>query len=87
MGERVRVGLDPQGVEAVRIRLWLLQLGAEPVDAEDATASGVPVVPQRRGIQRGEVAAFVHGLRGVATSRSDRFDDHGSAENWPRGSF
>ncbi len=86
MSERPRVTYDPNQPGADSIRLWLLQLGAEPFRRAEAGASGLPQAPQHPGVTRAEVAAFVHQIKGVPT-RETRFDDHGSAMNWPRGSF
>ncbi|HHU38649.1 MAG TPA: hypothetical protein GXZ45_05145 [Propionibacterium sp.] len=86
MSARPRVAFDPSGPRGADVRLWLLQSGAEPVERAEPGASGLPVAPQHDGVGRAEVVAFVHRRTGV-TSREARFDDHGSAESWPRGSF
>lgn len=86
MNHRPRVAYDPSQDQAERVRLWLLQLGAEPVDRGERGASELPRAPQGPNVTRAEVAAFVHRVKGVPT-RETRFDDHGSAESWPRGSF
>ena len=85
--DRPRVAYDPAGPSAAQVRTWLLQLGAEPVDGAEPAASGLPVAPQGDAIARADVAGFVRGLKGGGRGRGERFDDHGSAESWPRGSY
>lgn len=87
MGDRVQVGVDLDAADGARVRLWVLQLGGDPVPGVEARERGLPMVPQHPGVPRAEVAAFVHSLRGVAGSRGERFDDHGSGQSWPRGSY
>ena len=84
MTHRSRVAYDPDGPHASAVRMWLLQLGVDPVTAGDQDA---PQAPQRADVERDEVAAFVRGLTGRGHTRGERFDDHGSAESWPRGSY
>ncbi|MDO5533775.1 MAG: hypothetical protein Q4F65_03885 [Propionibacteriaceae bacterium] len=84
---RVTVAYDPAGPNADRVRTWLLQLGARPVDRAEPGASAWPLAPQFEEVERSQVAAFVHGVRGEVRSPEERFDDHGSAASWPRGSF
>ena len=86
-GDRPRVAYDPAGPAGAQVRTWLLQLGAQPVDRAEPGASGLPVAPQGDGIARADVAGFVRGLKGGGRSRGERFDDHGSVQSWPRGSF
>ena len=82
------MSVDLRAGNGAQVRLWLLQLGADPVDAShEAEAEGLPRVPQRAGVPREEVADFVHALKGNARDRAARFDDHGSGQSWPRGSF
>lgn len=83
---RPRIAYDASGPHGDQVRLWLLQLGAQPVDRGEPGASDLPTVRQRDGMTRADVATFVRELKG-APSRADAFDDHGSAEEWPRGSF
>ena len=87
MSDRPAVSYDADGPGAELVRTWLLQLGAEPVDRAAPGASDLPSAPQHADVERAEVASFVRGLRGSERTRWERFDDHGSAENWPRGSF
>ena len=87
MSNRVAVAWDPDGPSAEQVRLWLLQLGADPFALGGPAASGLPVAPQHAEVTRDEVAHFVHRLRGADRSRADRFDDHGSSASWPRGSY
>ena len=87
MSDRVAVAWDPDGPLAADVRLWLLQLGADPVDRGSPAASGLPAAPQHAEVAREDVGHFVHGLKGTDRSRAERFDDHGSSESWPRGSY
>ncbi len=84
---RPRVGVRMAADNGEQVRLWLLQLGAEPVATDAGPVAGVPDAPQDAAVTRTQVAAFVHQLRGIARDREERFDDHGSHENWPRGSY
>lgn len=96
MSERPRVLLAADVDPAVR--MWLLESGAEVVEwgeADEAgefagtvgvTIPGLPslVGPDQGALTRADVRAFVQQLRG----RPDhRFDDHGSTQAWPRGSY
>lgn len=83
MNYRPQVGVRMGASNGRQVRIWLLQLGAEPVEARP----GVPVVPQHAGVRREEVAAFVHGLKDARPADMRRRDDHGSPQSWPRGSF
>ena len=87
MTTRPRIAVDTGTVSGAQVRTWLLELGADPVDAAEPAASGLAMAPQHPGVTRAEVAQVVHGLRGTDRSRAERFDDHGSAESWPRGSY
>lgn len=87
MNDRPLVGVRVDAANGPQVRMWLLQLGADPVDAEEAAASGLPVVPQHLGVRREEVAVFVRELKGVRRTCAERFDDHGSPQRWPRGSY
>ena len=84
---RPRVGVRVGQANGAQVRLWLLQLGAEPVETDSGPVAGVPDAPQDADVTRAQVAAFVHGLRGIGRDRGERFDDHGSRESWPRGSY
>ncbi|QIK71153.1 hypothetical protein G7070_01205 [Propioniciclava coleopterorum] len=84
---RPRVGVRLDAAGGPLVRRWLLQLGADPVDAAAPGADGLPLAPQHDGVRREDVAAFVHGLRGIERRRAERFDDHGSEQSWPRGSY
>lgn len=86
------VGADEQ------VRMWLLQSGADPVTdpdddlmgvvrvagskASDFVAVGLPELVEPKN--RTDVINFVRGLRGRDLHD---FDDHGSAQAWPRGTF
>ncbi len=83
--ERPRVAFDPAGPEAVTVRRWLLQLGAEPVAT--GTPDAAAVAPQHPGVTRRDVERCVRALTGGSRDRDERFDDHGSAQAWPRGTF
>lgn len=87
MTTRPRISVDTDAPNGSHVRLWLLQSGADPVEASAPDAAGLPRTPQHPGVTRDEVAGFVHALRGKGRSRTQRFDDHGSGESWPRGSF
>ena len=86
MTRRPRVSYDESGPRADDVRLWLLQLGAEPVVCEEGATDGLPQAPQHVGVSRSDVATLVRALTG-RPSRQEAFDDHGSVESWPRGSF
>ena len=86
MNSRPRIAFDPAAQDAAQVRLWLLQLGTQPIDHTEPAASELPQAPQHPGVTRAEVTAFVHAIKG-APSKEERFDDHGSGESWPRGSF
>lgn len=95
MTTRPRVRLLGAGERAAAVRRWLLQSGAEPVGPGDA-AEAVVVVDAGGRVERGlpvldaatapreEVADFVRALAG---KEPHAFDDHGSPEAWPRGSY
>lgn len=96
MTTRPRVLVVGVGDRDALVRSWLLECGADPVVADadvaavvvlDAAASdppaGLPVL-DARGATREQVAEFVRRLSGRHTHT---FDDHGSPEAWPRGSY
>lgn len=83
--DRPRVVFDEAGPEAASVRRWLLQLGAVPVAA--GTPDADAVAPQHPGVTRSEVERCVRSVKGAVLGRAERFDDHGSAEAWPRGTY
>ncbi|MFP5415494.1 MAG: hypothetical protein ACLGHZ_01245 [Actinomycetes bacterium] len=87
MSVRPRISVDTTTEAGRLIRRWLLQLGADPVEASEPEASDLPKAPQHQGVSRDEVAALVRRLKGKGHPRGERFDDHGSVESWPRGSY
>ncbi len=93
----LRLGGEP-GEQRDRVRLWMLEAGADIVEPDAAAAgvvwcgpgpapaSGLPVLDAQQGVGRREVSAFVHRFRG-GTPHGGETDDHGSPSAWPRGSF
>ena len=85
-----------EGARADVVRAWLLQSGADPVGegAEAARggrrpprAAAPPGGPPRLDAStapREEVAEFVRALAG---RHRHTFDDHGTPQAWPRGSY
>lgn len=101
MTNRPRVLVLGGGERAAVVRAWLLESGAIPVfagdaagvvvadaaasdaDAVTAAARELPVLDAATA-SRSEVAAFARVLAGKS---AHAFDDHGSREAWPRGSY
>lgn len=99
MNVRPRVRIVGQGDRADTVRRWLLESGADPVTddsegvqvdaivvaaaATSALPEGLPVLDATTGTRQ-QVAQFARRLAGRS---SHAFDDHGSPEKWPRGSY
>ena len=85
-----------EGARADVVRAWLLQSGADPVgegaeadglvltDAGASVSTGGPPRLDASTAPREEVAEFVRALAG---RHRHTFDDHGTPQAWPRGSY
>ena len=88
-----RWGVVSAGMHALILVIGMLFVLARTIPEPEEQGIAVELVspgpPQlaQADVERAEVASFVRGLRGSDRTRRERFDDHGSAENWPRGSF